>query len=49
MPGYGFAKVSDTLRRHWGRLLQDYFEIRDSLTDLILVVDARRQLQNFDR
>ena len=25
LPGYGFAKVSDATRRHWGQLLQDYF------------------------
>lgn len=49
LPGYGFAKVSNSQRAHWGRLLQDYFETRASLKGLILVVDVRRQLQDFDR
>jgi len=49
LPGYGFAKVAESVRAHWGRLLQDYFETRESLSGLILVVDARRQLQDFDR
>ncbi len=49
LPGYGFAKVSDAMRQHWGRLLEGYFEQRDSLNGLILVVDSRRQLQEFDR
>jgi len=49
LPGYGFARVSDSMREHWGRLLQEYFESRQSLRGLILVVDIRRQLTDFDR
>jgi GTP-binding protein len=48
LPGYGFARVSDATRRHWGELLQRYFEDRQSLKGLILVVDIRRQLTGFD-
>ena len=49
LPGYGFAKVSENMRRHSGRLMQDYFESRRCLKGLILVVDIRRQLTDFDR
>jgi GTP-binding protein len=49
LPGYGFAQVSASVRRHWGHLLQEYFENRKSLHGLILVVDVRRELQDFDR
>ena len=48
LPGYGFARVSDATRRHWGELLQSYFEERKSLEGLILVVDIRRRLTDFD-
>lgn len=48
LPGYGFAKVSEKKRRHWGRLLQEYFETRQCLKGLILVADVRRQLTEFD-
>ncbi len=48
LPGYGFAKVADKVRAHWGRLLQDYFESRESLAGLLLVVDVRRRLTAFD-
>lgn len=48
LPGYGYARVSDSTRRHWGELLSDYFESRESLRGLILVVDIRRQLTKFD-
>ncbi len=49
LPGYGFARVSDKKRRHWGGLLSDYFRVRDSLRGLILIVDIRRQLTDYDR
>jgi len=49
LPGYGFAKVSERVRRHWGQLLQDYFEQRESLNGLLLIVDIRRRLTEFDQ
>lgn len=49
LPGYGFARVSADTRRHWGRLLQLYFESRQSLNGLLQVVDIRRGLTDFDR
>ena len=48
LPGYGFARVSAAVQRHWGELLQTYFESRDSLCGLILVVDVRRLLSDYD-
>ena len=48
LPGYGFARVSDQMRRHWGELLATYFQARASLRGLILVVDIRRGLTEFD-
>ena len=48
LPGYGFARVSDAMREHWGELLSDYFRARQSLKGLLLVVDIRRQLRDFD-
>jgi GTP-binding protein len=49
LPGYGFARVSDSVQRHWRELLETYFEERKSLCGLLLVVDARRKLSDFDR
>ena len=49
LPGYGFAQVSARKRRHWGDLLSDYFRVRESLRGLILVVDIRRKLTDYDR
>lgn len=49
LPGYGYARVSDSKRRHWGELLTGYFQSRDSLKGLLLIVDIRRQLTDYDR
>jgi len=49
LPGYGFARVSDATREHWGELLSDYFRDRQSLKGLLLIVDIRRQLKDYDR
>ena len=48
LPGYGFARVSERVRDHWGELLSDYFQSRASLGGLLLVVDIRRRLQDYD-
>lgn len=49
LPGYGFSRVSASMQKHWGELIQAYFEMRQSLRGLLLVVDARRMLSDFDR
>jgi len=49
LPGYGFARVSDAMREHWGQLLAEYFRVRQSLKGLLLIVDIRRGLQDYDR
>jgi len=48
LPGYGFARVSDAMRDHWGELMSDYFRVRQSLKGLLLIVDIRRKLKDYD-
>ena len=48
LPGYGYARVSDMVRRHWGELIHAYFQSRRSLSGLLLIVDIRRELTDFD-
>ena len=48
LPGYGFAKVPRALQEHWKELLEAYFETRESLTALFIVMDARRPLGQQD-
>ena len=44
LPGYGFAKVPERVRMHWLELMEHYFNVRDSLVGLVLIVDSRRGL-----
>lgn len=48
LPGYGFARVPDRVRDHWRRLMEAYFRERRSLAGLMLIMDCRRPLMDFD-
>jgi len=48
LPGYGFAKVPERIRIGWLELMQHYFNVRESLVGLILIVDSRRGLGEQD-
>ena len=43
LPGYGYAKVSQSERERWGRLMEDFFA-QPGLIDLgVMIVDARHK------
>jgi len=42
LPGYGFAKVPDKVRRSWGPMIQSYMEQRDPLKLILFLFDIRR-------
>jgi GTP-binding protein len=44
LPGYGFAKVPEQVRARWLALMEHYFNVRESLVGLVLIVDSRRGL-----
>jgi len=48
LPGYGYARVPLAVQRQWGMLLEDYFMCRKTLAGLVLVMDVRRPLTEFD-
>jgi len=48
LPGYGFAKVPEKVRQHWLGLMEHYFNVRESLVGLMLIVDSRRGLGEQD-
>jgi GTP-binding protein len=48
LPGYGFAKVPAEMQRHWRDLLTRYVERRESLSGMVIVMDARRPLTDYD-
>jgi len=49
LPGYGYAKVPDRIQREWAATLDDFLQNRESLKGLVLVMDSRRPLREFDR
>ena len=48
LPGYGYAKVPGAMKDHWRKTLQQYFEQRRSLQGLVLLMDIRHPLTDFD-
>jgi GTP-binding protein len=48
LPGYGYAKVSREMKEQWQRHLSEYLRSRQSLQGLILLMDIRHPLQEFD-
>lgn len=48
LPGYGYAKVSREQKDKWQRDLSEYLQKRQSLKGLVLLMDIRHPLQEFD-
>lgn len=49
LPGYGFAKVPEKVKRDWAASLENYLQNRQSLQGLILLMDIRHPLTEFDQ
>ena len=49
LPGYGYAKVPETVRKQWQDLLARYLSTRESLIGLVLIMDSRHPLTELDR
>lgn len=49
LPGYGYAKVPLAVKLKWQKHLEDYLRERQSLRGLILLMDCRHPLQEFDQ
>ena len=49
LPGYGYAKVPEAMRRHWQMTLSAYLSQRSVLHGLVLVMDCRHPLTPLDR
>jgi GTP-binding protein len=49
LPGYGYAEVSKSKQRNWGRLIKDYLRGRPCLRCVYLLIDGRHGLKGLDR
>lgn len=48
LPGYGYAKVPETVKRKWQTMVDNYLTHRRSLRGVIQVMDIRHPLKDFD-
>ena len=49
LPGYGYAKVPEAIREKWRVSIDAYLRERESLRGVVLIMDARHPLRDFDR
>ena len=48
LPGYGYAKVPESMRKHWQKTLPTYLQQRQSLVGLVIVMDIRNPMTSLD-
>ena len=48
LPGYGFAKVPQPVRKRWGKMIEDYLLKRETLLAVIFIIDLRRRPSQLD-
>ncbi len=48
LPGYGYAKVPLDVKKKWHKMMEDYLHKRNALCGIVLVMDIRHPLTEFD-
>lgn len=48
LPGYGFAKISQSSRRRWEQMIENYLRKRKNLTNVFVLIDSRHEPQKLD-
>lgn len=48
LPGYGYAKVSQTTRKSWEGMIKTYLESRENLQCVMTLIDSRLEPQKVD-
>lgn len=48
LPGYGYAKVAESMKLKWQEHLNEYLQKRECLAGLVLLMDVRHPLQDYD-
>ncbi len=48
LPGYGYAKVPEKIRAHWQQVMPTYLAKRRALRGVMLIMDIRHPLREFD-
>lgn len=48
LPGYGYAKVSQSARRRWEQMIEGYLRHRPNLAIVFVLIDSRHEPQKID-
>jgi GTP-binding protein len=48
LPGYGYAKVPLAVKKQWHKMMETYLHKRKALCGIVLVMDVRHPLTDFD-
>lgn len=48
LPGYGYAKVSQTQRAQWEKMIENYLRTRENLMTVFVLIDSRHEPQRID-
>lgn len=48
LPGYGFARVSQSARNRWEQMIENYLRKRENLRTVFVLIDARHGPQRID-
>lgn len=49
LPGYGYARVSKTMRSEWGKMAEEYLAERSELALCVQLIDARHEPTSLDK
>jgi len=49
LPGYGFAKVPESVKKRWKNMIESYLKYRDQLCGIIMLVDVRHSPSELDQ
>jgi GTP-binding protein len=48
LPGFGYAKVPEAMKKDWQQMMESYLKNRQALCGIVLVMDIRHPLTEFD-
>jgi GTP-binding protein len=48
LPGYGYAKVAQTQRAKWQKMIETYLKTRENLMTVFVLIDSRHEPQQLD-
>jgi GTP-binding protein len=48
LPGYGYAKVSQSQRAQWQKMIESYLKERENLITVFVLIDSRHEPQQID-